>query len=182
MFGFMNRLSTITALLLLMAPFLCLSQNGAGYLFVKKGIKKKRTYIGGDPIHIKLQSGHHLAGTITLLRNDTIFIDGFPVHKTFVKEVILKRKPRKPFPDAKTVALIAAGSALTSFGLALNNNTNREEALIAGPVIGFGPLLIKHFGGRAIRAIPRKKFRVGRRFYLQVLDFHFPPGYQLKSF
>jgi hypothetical protein len=159
----MNRLATIIILLSMLVSAFSFSQTG--YLFVKKGIKKKKIYIEGDAIQVKLQDGTYRNGYITLLRNDTIFINGQPVHKTFVKEVLMKRKPKKPFPDAKTLALIAAGSALTSAGLAISDKDHQGEALIAGPVIGFGPLLIKHFGGRAIRSIPGKKFRIGKKFY-----------------
>lgn len=168
----MNRLTAITILLLLSVSQISFSQTG--YLFVKKGIKKKRIYTEGDAIHVKLQDGTSRYGIITLLRNDTIFIDRRPVHKTFVKQVLLKRKPKSPFPDVKTIALIAAGSAITSAGLAISNKDQKTEAILAGPVIGFGPLLLKHAGARTIRAIPRKKFRIGKKFYLQVLDFHIP--------
>jgi hypothetical protein len=175
----MNRLPAFILLLSILLSSASFSQ--AGYLFVKKGIKKKRVYMEGSTISLKLVDGTHAYGVITLLRNDTIFLNGKPIHKTAVKEVLLKRKPKTPFPDAKTLALIGVGSALTSYGLTLNNKTNRDEALLAGPVIGFAPLLIKHFGGRAIRAIPRKKFRIGKKFYLQILDFHIPRQ-TLKSF
>jgi hypothetical protein len=168
----MNRLLFFITLLLLLVSSFSFSQTG--YLFVKKGFKKKKIYTEGDAIHVKLQDGSVRYGTITLLRNDTIFLNGQPMHRIFVKEVLLKRKPKKHLPDAKTMLLIGAGSALTSIGLSLNNKDNRDEALIAGPVIGFGPLLIKHFGRRLLRVIPRKKFRIGKKFLLQVLDFHIP--------
>lgn len=153
----------------------------AGYLFVKKGIRKKRTYSEGDMIRLRLKDGSLAYGSITLLRNDTIFLNGHPVPIGWVKEVLLKRKAKRPFPDGKTIAIIAAGSALTSAGLALSKHETVEQALIAGPVIGFGPLLVKHFGSRLLRIIPRGKFRIGRKFRLQVVDFHIP-RYQLRSF
>jgi len=128
----------------------------------------------GSSISLKLIDGTYVKGIITLLRNDTIFLNGKPIHKTAVKEVLLKKRPKTPFPDVKTLGLIGAGAALTSAGLAMSKQASTKEALIAGPVIGFAPLLIKHFGGRAIRAIPRKKFRIGKKFYLQILDFHIP--------
>ncbi len=177
----MNRLSFfVSMILLLLCSLFSFSQTG--YLFVKKGIKKKRIYTEGDAIHVKLGDNSHKQGTITLLRNDTIFINGRPVPRVDIEEVLLKRKPKKPFPDGKTVAMIAAGSAMTTAGLAISKQATTEEALIAGPVIGFGPLLIKHFGGRLIRSFHRKKFRIGKRFYLQVLDFHIPAQPQLKTF
>ncbi|MEI9909610.1 MAG: hypothetical protein WDO71_08005 [Bacteroidota bacterium] len=168
----MNRLLFFITLLLLLVSLFSFSQTG--YLFVKKGFKRKK-YTQKEMLYmLNCRMGAFVMETITLLRNDTIFLNGQPVHRTFVKEVLLKRKPKKHLPDAKTMLLIGAGSALTSIGLSLNNKDNKDEALIAGPVIGFGPLLVKHFGGRAIRGIPRKKFRIGKKFHLQVLDFHIP--------
>jgi len=168
----------IVLLLLLFSPF---SFSQTGYLFVKKGIKKKRIYTEGDHINVRLQDGSYRKGTITLLRNDTIFIDGQPVYRPSIKEVLLKRKSPKPFPDTKTLLAIGGGAALTSAGLAISGQAKVGEALLAGPVIGYGPLVVKHFGGRLFRSFIRKKFRFGKKFRLQVLDFHIPPP-SLKSF
>jgi hypothetical protein len=166
----MNRLLLIIFLFSLTSS--CFSQTG--YLFIKKGFKKKRTYTEGSSIDLKLQDGSYRKGMITLLRNDTIFVNGQPVPTKKVKEVLLKRKPKKPFPDIKTLAIIGAGSALVTAGLTLSGQADFKEALTAGLVIGYGPLLIKHFGGRLLRVIPRGKYKIGKKFRLQVLDFHFP--------
>jgi hypothetical protein len=165
--------------LLLLSSF---SFSQTGYLFIKKGIQKKRIYTEGDAIHVKLQDGTYRTGTITLLRNDTIFINGQPVYRPYITQVLLKRKPKKHLPDTKTMLLIGAGAGLTTAGLAISKQAKLGEALLAGPVIGFGPLLVKHFGGRLLRSFTRKKFRIGKRFRLQVLDFHFPGNNTLKSF
>lgn len=172
----MNRLQVIITFIILMISTISYTQTG--YLFVKKGIKKKRVYTEGSMLQLRLENGDIIKGYITLLRNDSILINGYPIHKTFIKEILLPRKPKKPFPDIKTVGLITAGSVLTSLGLSLNNHQNRNEALIAGPIIGFAPLLINHFGGRFFRAIPRKRFRIGKKFRLQVLDFQIAPATQ----
>ena len=69
-----------------------------------------------------------------------------------VKEVLLKGKPKIPFPDGKTLSLIGAGVAHYTAGLTLSKQAEFEEALVAGPVIGYGPLVIKHLGGRLMRS------------------------------
>jgi hypothetical protein len=163
--------------LLFFIGLLCNSAPGfsqQGFLFVKKGIHKKRIYQEGDSISLKLEDGSYRVGRINLLRNDTIFISREPIPKSAVRCVYLERKPKVKFPKPGTVALIAAGSALTSIGLAVDDKAHKSEAYIAGPVIGFGPLLLRHFGSRALRGISRHKYRIGRKFYLQVLDFHLP--------
>ena len=175
----MNRLRSFLLLLLLITGSYSFSQQG--FLFVKKGFHKKRTYTEGDAIHVKLEDGTFRKGVITLLRNDTIFIDGRPVWRPRVSEILLERKPKKPFPDVKTMLLIGAGAALTTAGLTLSKQARFEQALVAGLVIGYGPLLIKHFGGRLARLLIRKKFRICKKFRLQVLDFYLPQN-RLRSF
>lgn len=177
-FDCMNRLPYFI-LFFLFSYSICFSQTG--YLFVKKGFRKKQVYTEGDAINVKLKDGSYRQGIITLLRNDTVFINGQPVYRPYIKEVLLKVKPQKRLPDTKTMLLIGAGAAITSLGLILSDTQNKTEALIAGPVIGFGPLLIKHFGSRLFRSLTRKKFRIGKKFRLQVLDFHIPPS-SLKPF
>jgi hypothetical protein len=169
----MNRLRSFLTILFLLCAALSFSQQG--FLFVKKGFKKKKIYTEGDAIHLKLNDGSYRKGIITLLRNDTIFINGQPVYRPLITDVLLKGRPRKPFPaDKKTILIIAGGAALTTFGLIVSKQATEKEAIIAGPVIGFAPLLLKHFGGRLIRAMVRRKFRIGKKFRLQVLDFHIP--------
>ena len=111
-----------------------------------------------------------------MLRNDTIYINGIPVPWLQVSAVILNEKKKKPFPaDAKTVLAIGGGVVLTTIGLSLNDANEPAIALIAAAVIGYGPLFLKHFGGRLLYTLYRKKFRIGKKFRLQVFDLYVPP-------
>jgi hypothetical protein len=168
----MNRL--ILLLLFLLSSLYAYQQPN--YLFIKNGIHKKRTYSEGDRIHFKLQNGQEKKGIITLLRNDTIYINGTPIPRLQVSAVILSEKKKKPFPtDAKTMLAIGGGVALTTIGLSLNDANEPAKALVAAAVIGYGPLLLKHFGGRLLYTLYRKKFRIGKKFRLQVFDLYVPP-------
>jgi hypothetical protein len=170
----MTRLLLLSFFTLSFSFFALYSHSQQGYLFVKKGFHKKRVYTEGDNIKLRLEDGSLLSGTITLLRNDTIFLNGYPVPRPLVAEIILERKPNPPPPDIKTLLLIGAGSALTMAGLALSHQASPEKAAIAGLVIGFGPLLVRHFGVRVLHLFVRKKYRIGKKYRLQVLDFHLP--------
>jgi hypothetical protein len=88
--------------------------------------------------------------------------------------VILKERPKKKFPNTKTVLAITAGSALTAAGLTLSKQLDPGPAALTGLAIGFGPLTIKHFGGRLLHAILRKKYSIGKRFRVQILDLSIP--------
>jgi hypothetical protein len=158
-----------------------ISFSQQGYLFVKKGFHKKRTFTEGDEINLKMEDGSYRKGVITLLRNDTIFINGKPVYRPLVAEVILERNRNKRLPDVKTLLLIGAGAAITTAGLVMSKQADFEKAATASLVIGYGPLLIRHLGGTIMHTVKRKKFRIGKKFRLQVLDFHLSPS-QLRSF
>lgn len=152
------------------------SYQQSNHLFIKKGFHKKRTYSEGDRIHFVLNNGLEKKGVITLLRNDTIYINDTPIPRLQVAAVILNEKKKKPFPaDLKTMLAIGGGVALTTLGLSLNDANEPKEALIAAAVIGYGPILIKHLASRFVFTVSRKKFKMGKRFRLQVFDLYVPP-------
>ena len=168
----MNRL-----LLVLLLMLCCtISYQQPNYLFIKKGFHKKKTYEEGDKIHIQLRDGKEKTGIITRLLNNMVYINGEEIAQEQIVAVILDGKKKKPFPaDFKTMLLIGAGAALTTLGLSLNDANEPTTGLVAGLTIGYGPLLLKHFGGRVLYAIKRKKYRIGKKFRLQVFDIYVPP-------
>ncbi|MEO5563108.1 MAG: hypothetical protein ABIR18_06725 [Chitinophagaceae bacterium] len=163
----MNRL-----LFLLLFLFSSSFLQAQGYLFVKKGYKKKKTYEEGDRILLQVQDGTVYSGLITLLLNDTIYINGKPVPRVDVKAVVLNKRKKKFHLEPKQLLLITAGVALTTAGLTLSEQAKFKEALAAGLTIGYSPLLIQYLGSKI--SFKRKKFKIGKKFRLQVLDFHMP--------
>ena len=143
------------------------------FLFVKKGIKKKRTYMEGDQILLRLRGDTIIGGLITHLRDDTIWLLGKPVPVARVQSVIVRKKKDKTFYiPPKHLLLITGGVALTTTGLTLSNQADFEEALTAGMVIGYGPLIVQYIASK-IR-LGRREFRIGNRYRLQLIDFHLP--------
>ena len=165
----MNRLLVIIIFLL----FSMFSWSQTGYLFVKKGFKKKKIYTEGSTIYLRLQNDSLYYGMITRLMNDTIYISGRPVPRIAVKEVIIRKRERKSFQvSAKNLLLITGGVALVTGGLTLSKQTDFKEALIAGAVIGYGPLAVGYLQNKI--SLKRKKYQIGKKFRLQVLDFYIP--------
>ncbi len=164
----MNRLLVI---LFFMSSLSSWSQTG--YLFVKKGIKKKKIYTEGENIYLRLQSDSVYYGMITRLINDTIYISGRPVPRIAVKEVIIgKKQPGSFGVSAKNLLLITGGVALVTAGLTLSEQAEFKEALIAGLVMGYGPLAVGYLKSKI--SLKRKKYKIGKKFRLQVLDFYIP--------
>ncbi len=164
----MNRLLLTFACIL--TSILCHAQTG--YLFVKKGVKKKATYTEGTSISLRLQNDSLRHGLITRLMNDTIFINGRPVPRQAVKEILLEDRERKfriPFRD---FMLITGGVALVTAGLSLSDQAEFREALIAGLAIGYGPLAIGYVKSKI--SLKRKKYHIGKKFRLQMIDFYVP--------
>lgn len=146
-----------------------------GYLFVKKGSHKKQTYIEGDMIHVRLQDGNSVKGRITLLRNDTVFISGYSVPRVNITEVLLDPDTKRPFStEGKNALLVVGVAALTTITLVATKTASEEKALVIGMAAGLGALIIKYLGTR-IGLFVRKKYRIGKKYHLQVLDFHMPP-------
>jgi hypothetical protein len=165
----MNRL-----LLLLSFLFVVLhASSQTGYLFVKKGHKKKTTYQEGETIHLRLQNDSSYYGLITRLMNDTIYLSGRPIPVRNVKEVIVRQKEKKKFHvSTKDFLLITGGVALVTAGLSLSDQADFDEALLAGTVIGYGPLLVGYAKSKI--SLKRKKYRIGKKFRLHLIDFYIP--------
>ena len=150
-----------------------LSHSQTGFLFVKKGHKKKRTYTEGENIYLRLQNDTIYYGMITRLMNDTVFVSGRPIPRVAVKEVIIDRKNRRKFQiSTKDFLLITAGVVLVVGGLTISNQAEFVEALLAGTVIGYGPLAIGYLKNKI--SFKRKKYKIGKKFRLQVIDFYLP--------
>lgn len=165
----MNRLLVFTIFLFTSL----LSHSQTGYLFVKKGFKKKKTYTEGDYIYLRLDNNSISYGMITRLMNDTIYLSGRPVPCKIVKEVIVRQKSRKDFHiSGKDFLLITGGVGLVTGGLTLSKQADFKEALTAGLVMGYGPLLVGYAKSKI--SLKRKKYRIGKKFRLQVLDFYLP--------
>ncbi|MFN4315391.1 MAG: hypothetical protein ACK4E0_13910 [Chitinophagaceae bacterium] len=161
-------------LLMLLLAFTChFSQAQGGYLFVKKGYKKKRTYTEGDRILLRLPGDTIIGGLITLLKDDTIYLLGKPIPMAKVEAVIVRTKKDQKFHiPVNQLLLITGGVALTTAGLTLSNQAEFNEALTAGLVIGYGPLVVQYLISKL--KLGRREFNVRRKFRLQMIDFHLP--------
>lgn len=162
-------MKTLLLLFCLLSVYHCDAQHA--YLHVKKGYKKKKTYVEGDRILLRLKSDTIIGGLITHLRDDTIFILGKPVSVANVEAVIVKKGPRSKFHiPAKQLLLIGGGTALTTLGLTFNDYLSLEKAAFTAGMIGFAPIVVQYITSRI--DFSRKEYKMGKKFRLQLIDFH----------
>jgi hypothetical protein len=157
----------------------CLSQQS--FLFLKKNGHKKRTWVEGDIIRLRLVNDDVLEGRILLLRNDSIFINGLVFRTGDVRQVLLKRKEKKPFPvDGMQMLYITGGVALATIGMTASGWEPAGRALLYSSIIGYGPILLTAMYRNL--NLRRKHFDIGKKFRLQVLDFYLPVQSDKRAF
>ena len=140
------------------------------FLFIKKGGKKVHTFYEGDPI--KLKAGNYIYdGYIAGLKNDSIYIKGMVIHRSQVNAIYFKRQKPKGV-TAKQLAFITGGVVLSTFGMVASNYETFDNAWKSSTAIGYGPVLVNK--ARRHISFKRKKYHIGKKFSLQVLDFYLP--------
>ncbi|HEU4576031.1 MAG TPA: hypothetical protein VFS36_13595 [Chitinophagaceae bacterium] len=150
---------------------LCSAQQS--FLFVKKRGRKVKTYFEGDRLKIQSRTNDLLDGTITLLRNDSVYINSIGFSSAAIQKIFLKRKTRKPFPiDGRQALYITGAVALSTFGMTAAGWEPAGRSLLYSSTIGFGPILLTA-AARKIN-LKRKYYRIGKKYRLQVLDFYLP--------
>jgi hypothetical protein len=167
----MNRL---LLLLLLLFCCHCASWSQPNQLFIKKGVFKKKAFSEGERIHLLLQDGQEKKGIITNLHDSVIYINGQEIAIRQINTIFIDGIRKNKLPDLETMLWIGAGVSLTTIGLSLNNANDPKTALTAGLAIGYGPVLLKFLFGRLIYAFHKKKYRMGRKYHLQVFDIRVP--------
>lgn len=152
-------------LLLIFSILLCVQASAQkGFLFIKKNGKKVRTYAEGSFIQLKTDDGI-AEGYIILLRKDSVFLNGDrKLHYSQVKSVLL---PKKSSPlNFKNFMYTTLGVAVSAFGMTASKAETFNRALISSVVLGYSPWVI----GIIRQTIPRKQYRIGKKFRLQVFD------------
>jgi len=143
-----------------------------GYLFVKKNGRKVATYTEGQSFKIKTQRSGVIQGYISLLKNDSVFINGQRFHSKEISQVILRERKRFVVEaDAKLLGLIGAGVGLSTFGMTLNGRENFPTAFRNSAIIGFSPLILSAI--RKKLSFKRRSYIMGKKFKIDILDLYF---------
>jgi len=152
-------------LLLLLASSQVMAQRGM--VFIKKHGHKVATYEEGSPIIFRTTDGSLVKGNISYIHLDTLIVNNMAWPAASISAVF---RPAAE-DDAKNGELFlytTAGVALATTGMTLAKWASFKTALITASVLGYGQYLI-----HVLPHLKRKKYPIGKKFRLQLIDLHF---------
>jgi hypothetical protein len=159
---------TILALLLLFAATTNAQFNEL--ILRKNGIAKKR-YAEGATITLQTKLGLKYTGIIYLIQNDSIYFLGDGIHKNDIAIVFKKQKKKHRFIPLNTEAFLYTnlGIPLFTAGLFISGEPFLNS-LLSGVGLVYIPVLL--YNAQQLVFNRNKKYRIGNKYDLQVLDFY----------
>lgn len=136
----------------------------------KNGIAKKR-YAEGEIISIQTKLGLKYSGAIYLIQNDSVyFIDG-GIHKRDIAVVFKKPEQKHRIIPFSTEAFLYSnlGIPLFTAGLVISGEPFLNSAL-SGVALVYVPILL--YNAQQLIFKGNKRYRIGRKYDLQVLDLY----------
>ena len=138
-----------------------------GVLFVKKkGFKKVASFSEGDPFRFRTNGGGQVEGYISLIKNDSIYVNGMGYHQSSIRKIIVRKKEK--IITGEQLLYVTAGVALSTTGMTLAKWASFGTALATSAVLGYGNILVRY-----LFHFRRSQYRIGKKFTVQTLDLHF---------
>ena len=136
----------------------------------KNGISKKR-YKEGSLIVLQSKLGLQYSGVIYLIQNDSIYFSDGGIHMNDIAVVYKTKKGKHRFLpfDAKTFLLANAGVPLFTAGLVISGEPF-QKSLLSGLGIVYVPVILYNLQQVIFRG--NKRYRIGNKYDLQILDFY----------
>ena len=136
----------------------------------KNGISKKR-YREGSLIVLQSKLGLQYSGVIYLIQNDSIYFSDGGLHTNDIAIVYKKKKGQHHFLpfDGKTFLLANAGVPLFTAGLVISGEPF-QRSLLSGLGIVYIPVILYNLQQVVFRG--NKRYRIGSKYDLQVLDYY----------
>jgi hypothetical protein len=153
-----------------MFSFLCCSAQFNELVLRKNGIAKKR-YPEGATISLQTKLGLKYTGAVYLIQNDSIyFIDG-GIHKRDVAIVFKRKKKKHRLIPFSTQAFLYSNLGIPLFtgGLVISGEPF-VNSLLSGVALVYGPVLL--YNAQQLIFNSNKKYRIGNKYDLQVLDLY----------
>jgi hypothetical protein len=143
-----------------------------GFLYVKKKSHRVKSYAEGEHISFRLKDETIVAGYITLVKKDSVYVNGNPYCGADIISVLLPRKKKEgPSVSGVQLGLITAGVVLASLGMVASKWETYPRALYYSAAIGYGPLAIQWLFSKV--SFKRNAYPIGKKFSIQLFDLHF---------
>jgi hypothetical protein len=154
-------------LLLFLLPFFIQAQTDV--LELKKNGTNFKTYSPGMYFVMETIYDQWFEGTITAIRNDSVFINSFPFHYKEIKTIRLERTKLNYKADGLILMMAGAGVLLLGAVNGLYRGDPASQWYTPVSYITAGTLLA---GGFLILKAQFRKFHLGKKFTLEYLEIN----------
>ena len=159
----------ITAIIFLI-PLVGLSQTDV--LILQKNGQNIKTYATGQSIIFETIYIQWLGGTITALRNDSIFLNNIPFHVNEIKTVRQEFKKWNYYEDGTILIIAGVGVLVLNVVNGIYTNEPAGKWVKASSWIAAGALIV---GGIFMRRARYRDYHLGKKFTLHYLNMHVDP-------
>jgi hypothetical protein len=159
-------LKTIAIIITLM-PMIGFSQSDV--LILQKDGRNIKTYAPGQPIIFQTVYDQWFDGTLTALRNDSVFINGIPFHYNEIRTMRVERTKLNYFQDGTLLMVAGVGVlALNTINGLYRKDKARNWFSTSGWITA-GALIL---GGILLKKTRIKTYPLGKKYGLHYLDLH----------
>ncbi len=130
-----------------------------------------KRYREGSVISLQTKLGMKYSGVIYLIQKDSVYFSGGGIHMRDIAVVYKKQKKRyRVLPvDTKTFLLTNAGIPLFTAGLVISGEPF-QQSLLSGIGLVYIPIVLYNLQQLIFKG--NKKYRIGSKYDLQVMDFY----------
>jgi hypothetical protein len=155
----------IITVMLFLAPVICLAQTDV--LLLQKNGRNIKTYAPGMPIMIHTVYDQWLEGTLTDLRNDSLYINNIPFHVHEI-DAVRENFSKLHLQSAGTI-LIIAGTGVLALNVINGIYTNEPAGSWIKPSgwITAGALIL---AGILMKSARFKSYPIGKKYTLHYLN------------
>ena len=155
------------AVLLFLIPLISFSQTDV--LLLQKNGRNIKTYAPGQRIIFETIYQQWFDGTLTDLRNDSVFINGIPFHYNEIKTMRMERNKLNYFQDGTLLIVAGVGVLVLNTVNGLYRKDKPKDWFSASGWITAGALIL---GGILLKKSRIKTYPLGKKYGLHYLDLH----------
>ncbi len=160
-------LGKILLLLSCFAPLLSFCQTDV--LILQKEGRNIKTYAPGQHIIFETIYEQWFDGTLTDLRNDSVFINGIPFHYNEIKTMRVEREKLNYIQDGTFLIIAGVGVLVLNTVNGLYRKDKPAEWFSTTGWITAGALIL---GGILLRRARTRTFPLGKKYGLHYLEIH----------